>query len=364
MTDDGAPRGPGRGHDDGPRRRRGPDLSPAARRAVAAMLGLAALRAAGWILLAESLARLLTRMAGTLDPEGTAQLFEMLFLPPAPVGPVGAASSFAGALALGAAGVGLRALADAGQRVWGRRAALGVQVGVRRDLVAHRLASADGSRPRSGADAVLVTHGLQGLDDYYTEVLPALASAAVVPPVLGAWILTRDPLSALVVLLTVPLVPFFMVLIGRHTQERIDAAQDGLDRLSGHLVELARGLPVLVGLRRAGVQRRALERASQRYHAATLGTLRTAFVSGMALELIASLSVAVMAVFIGLRLVYGQMDLGAGLVVLVLAAEVYLPLRDVGSAYHASEDGREAEGRARAAARAPVPEAARDALAD
>ncbi|TFI22725.1 hypothetical protein E4A41_13720, partial [Micrococcus endophyticus] len=104
--------------------------------------------------------------------------------------------------------------------------------------------------PRSGADAVLVTHGLQGLDDYYTEVLPALASAAVVPPVLGAWILTRDPLSALVVLLTVPLVPFFMVLIGRHTQERIDAAQDGLDRLSGHLVELARGLPVLVGLRR------------------------------------------------------------------------------------------------------------------
>lgn len=364
MTDDGAPRGPGRKHDDGPRRRRGPDLSPAARRAVAAMLGLAALRAAGWNLLAESLARLLTRMADTLDPEGTAQLFEMLFLPPAPVGPVGAASSFAGALALGAAGVGLRALADAGQRVWGRRAALGVQVGVRRDLVAHRLASADGSRPRSGADAVLVTHGLQGLDDYYTEVLPALASAAVVPPVIGAWILTRDPLSALVVLLTVPLVPFFMVLIGRHTQERIDAAQDGLDRLSGHLVELARGLPVLVGLRRAGVQRRALERASQRYHAATLGTLRTAFVSGMALELIASLSVAVMAVFIGLRLVYGQMDLGAGLVVLVLAAEVYLPLRDVGSAYHASEDGREAEGRARAAARAPVPEAARDALAD
>ena len=364
MTDDGAPRGPGREHDDGPLRRRGPDLSPAARRAVAAMLGLAALRAAGWILLAESLARLLTRMADTLDPEGTAQLFEMLFLPPAPVGPVGAASSFAGALALGAAGVGLRALADAGQRVWGRRAALGVQVGVRRDLVAHRLASADGSRPRSGADAVLVTHGLQGLDDYYTEVLPALASAAVVPPVLGAWILTRDPLSALVVLLTVPLVPFFMVLIGRHTQERIDAAQDGLDRLSGHLVELARGLPVLVGLRRAGVQRRALERASQRYHAATLGTLRTAFVSGMALELIASLSVAVMAVFIGLRLVYGQMDLGAGLVVLVLAAEVYLPLRDVGSAYHASEDGREAEGRARAAARAPGPEAARDALAD
>ena len=156
------------------------------------------------------------------------------------------------------------------------------------------------------------------------------------PPVLGVWILSRDVVSAAVVLLTVPLVPFFMILIGRHTQERIDAAQESQDRISGHLLELARGLPVLVGLRRAGVQRRALERVSGQYHHATMATLRTAFVSGLALELIASLSVAVMAVFIGVRLVSGGMDLHPGLVVLVLAAEVYLPLRDVGAAFHAS----------------------------
>ncbi|MFH7422633.1 hypothetical protein RA276_28915, partial [Pseudomonas syringae pv. tagetis] len=90
------------------------------------------------------------------------------------------------------------------------------------------------------------------------------------------------------------------------------------------LLELARGLPVLVGLHRAGVQRRALQEVSQRHHAATMVTLRTAFLSSLALELIASLSVAVMAVFIGLRLVNGQMTLLDGLVVLILAAEVYL----------------------------------------
>ncbi|OOL26637.1 cysteine ABC transporter permease, partial [Rhodococcus rhodochrous] len=226
---------------------------------------------------------------------------------------------------------------------------------VRAAVVAQRLAAADGGRPRSGADAVLVTHGLKSLDDHYTEALPALAATAVVPAALGVWILTHDLVSAVVAAITLPLVPLFMILVGRHTQERIDAAQDGLDRLAGHLLELARGLPVLVGLHRAGVQRRALQEVSQRHHAATMVTLRTAFLSGLALELIASLSVAVMAVFIGLRLVNGQMALLDGLVVLILAAELYLPLREVGAAFHASEDGREAESRARAAADAPVP---------
>lgn len=341
---------------------RRPVLDARARRAVGGMMVLAGLRALGWILLAESLASLITRLAMTLDPERSDQLFQLLLVPPAPAGPVGPVGEYTAALALGAAGVVLRMVADQGQRVAGRRAALGAQSGLRRDLVAHRLASADGSRPRSGADAVLVTHGLRGLDDYYTEVLPALASAVIVPPVLGVWILTQDVVSAAVVLLTVPLVPFFMVLIGRHTQERIAAAQEGLDRIAGHLLELARGLPVLVGLRRAGVQRRALEEVSAQHHGATMATLRTAFVSGLALELIASLSVAVMAVFIGVRLVYGDMDLHAGLVVLVLAAEVYLPLRDVGSAFHASEDGREAAARAGAAVELPVPGTALDVL--
>lgn len=346
--------------DGAPRR---PVLDAAARRAVGVMVALAGLRAIGWILLAEALASLVTRLAPTMDPEGSDRLFQLLFVPPAPVGPVGPLGDFSTALALGLAGVASRAVADQGQRIVGRRAALGVQARIRRDLVAHRLASADGSRPRSGADAVLVTHGLRGLDDYYTQVLPALASAVVVPPVLGVWILSRDVVSAAVVLLTVPLVPFFMILIGRHTQERIDAAQESQDRISGHLLELARGLPVLVGLRRAGVQRRALERVSGQYHHATMATLRTAFVSGLALELIASLSVAVMAVFIGVRLVSGGMDLHPGLVVLVLAAEVYLPLRDVGAAFHASEDGQEAAARARAAVGRPVPGTALQALA-
>ncbi|MCT2326108.1 thiol reductant ABC exporter subunit CydC [Micrococcus luteus] len=338
-------------------------MTPAARRALPALLALAVLRALGWILLAESLARLITGLAMTLDPEDSARLLELLFHPPAPVGPVPAAQTLSGPVLLGAAGVALRALAEAGQRVVGRRAALGAQQQVRAAVVAQRLAAADGGRPRSGADAVLVTHGLKSLDDHYTEALPALAATAVVPAALGVWILTHDLVSAVVAAITLPLVPLFMILVGRHTQERIDAAQDGLDRLAGHLLELARGLPVLVGLHRAGVQRRALQEVSQRHHAATMVTLRTAFLSGLALELIASLSVAVMAVFIGLRLVNGQMALLDGLVVLILAAEVYLPLREVGAAYHASEDGREAESRARAAADAPVPAPVLETLA-
>ncbi|MCV7626027.1 thiol reductant ABC exporter subunit CydC [Micrococcus luteus] len=344
-------------------RRARPPMTPAARRALPALLALAVLRALGWILLAESLARLITGLAMTLDPEDSARLLELLFHPPAPVGPVPAAQTLSGPVLLGAAGVALRALAEAGQRVVGRRAALGAQQQVRAAVVAQRLAAADGGRPRSGADAVLVTHGLKSLDDHYTEALPALAATAVVPAALGVWILTHDLVSAVVAAITLPLVPLFMILVGRHTQERIDAAQDGLDRLAGHLLELARGLPVLVGLHRAGVQRRALQEVSQRHHAATMVTLRTAFLSGLALELIASLSVAVMAVFIGLRLVNGQMALLDGLVVLILAAEVYLPLREVGAAYHASEDGREAESRARAAADAPVPAPVLETLA-
>ena len=195
--------------------------------------------------------------------------------------------------------------------------------------------------------AALASRGLDALDNHYATYLPALVSAAVVPAVVGLRILFADWVSALVIVLTVPLVPVFMVLIGKHTEERVAQAAAGLDRLSNHLVELARGLPALVGLRRAGQRRRALRDVSEAYRASTLGTLRTAFVSGLALELIATISVAVVAVFIGLRLVHGDMALAPGLLVLMLAPECFMPLREVGSAFHSAEDGVEALHRTR-----------------
>ncbi len=167
--------------------------------------------------------------------------------------------------------------------------------------------------------------GLDALDDYYTQYLPAIVNCATVPLLIGARILFADWVSAVVIVLTVPLVPLFMVLIGRHTEDTVREAQSTLRKLSGHILELAKGLPVLVGLGRATEQRAALEDISEQYRTRTMGTLRTAFLSALALELIATISVAVVAVFIGVRLVHGDMALEAGLLALILAPDCYLP---------------------------------------
>ena len=121
------------------------------------------------------------------------------------------------------------------------------------------------------------------------------------------------------------------------------------------MLELAKGLPVLVGLGRATAQRRALEEISEEYRSRTMGTLRTAFLSALALELIATISVAVVAVFIGVRLVHGDMALEAGLLALILAPDCYLPLRELGTAHHASDDGRAALAETAAVTAAPEP---------
>lgn len=257
----------------------------------------------------------------------------------------------------GAAGAVLRALAVWGQGVAARRAALGVKEELRSRLLGRALGSGAAGRVgdvNDGGLAVLATRGLDALDNYYTQFLPALVNCAALPLLLGARILFADWVSAVVVVLTLPLVPLFMVLIGRHTEDRVHEAQSTLRKLSGHILELAKGLPVLVGLGRAGEQRAALEDLSEEYRSRTMGTLRTAFLSALALELIATLSVAVVAVFIGVRLVAGDMGLEAGLLALILAPDCYLPLRELGTAHHASDDGREALAAANAVLDSPA----------
>ncbi|WP_457949572.1 thiol reductant ABC exporter subunit CydD [Pseudarthrobacter sp. alpha12b] len=244
-------------------------------------------------------------------------------------------------IAAGLAGVVLRSLTVWGQAVAARRAALGVKEELRAELLERALRTGvRGSGPGDGGLAVLATRGLDALDSYYTQFLPALVNCAAVPLLLGARILFADWVSALVIVLTVPLIPVFMVLIGRYTEDNVRQAQASLARLSAHMLELAKGLPVLVGLGRATAQRKALEEISEEYRSRTMGTLRTAFLSALALELIATISVAVVAVFIGVRLVHGDMPLEAGLLALLLAPDCYLPLRELGTAHHASDDGR------------------------
>ena len=256
----------------------------------------------------------------------------------------------------GAAGVALRSLTVWAQAVASRRAALGVKEELRARLLARALRNGTRSAgPSDGGLAILATRGLDALDSYYTQFLPALVNCAAIPLLLGARILYADWISAVVVVLTVPLVPLFMILIGRYTDDRVREAQSALARLSGHMLELAKGLPVLVGLGRATAQRRALEDLSEEYRHRTMGTLRTAFLSALALELIATISVAVVAVFIGVRLVHGDMALEAGLLALILAPDCYLPLRELGTAHHASDEGRAALAETTAVLEAPEP---------
>ncbi|NUP75606.1 MAG: ABC transporter, partial [Sinomonas sp.] len=253
-----------------------------------------------------------------------------------------------GAAATAAVGVVLRAAAEWGTLRAGRWAAVGVREELRGRLVGAALArggrgSADDGDARvaesAAGTAVLAVRGLDALDSFYTAYVPALVQCAAVPLIVGARILGADWVSALILALTLPLVPVFMILIGKHTEERVAAAQQALVRLGAHLVELAQGLPVLVGLGRAAEQRKALRALSEDFSARTMATLRVAFLSSLALELLSTISVAVVAVFIGVRLVHGEMPLEAGILALVLAPECFQPLRDLGTAHHASQDG-------------------------
>ena len=259
----------------------------------------------------------------------------------------------------GVLGAVLRTVAAWGQDATAARLAVGVKERLREAALLRVLddggttsAAAPGSG--QGSLAVLLTRGIDGLDKYYTQYLPALITCAVVPLLVGVRVLAADWVSALIIVLTVPLVPVFMALIGLHTQERTQQAAAALGRLSDHLLELARGLPVLVGLGRAAEQTRALRDIAGAYTSRTMTTLRTVFLSSLALELISTISVAVVAVFAGVRLIHGDLGLETALIALILAPECYGPLRDVGAAHHASEDGEEAGARVRAVIEAPA----------
>ncbi len=265
-----------------------------------------------------------------------------------------------GAVVLGIAGAVVRGLVTWVSAWVGARAAVTARVALRTEL-AERVLGAPMPGRRIGAITAVGTVGLDALDTYYRQVLPTVVGAATIPLLVGARILSVDWVSALIIVLTVPLVPVFMALIGLHTQERTDEATRRLQRLSDHLVDLARGLPVLVGLGRVEEQTAALRDIADRYRTTTMRTLRTAFLSSLALELIATISVALVAVFVGVRLVYGDMTLTVGLIALILAPECYQPFRELGAAFHASQDGVAALRSARETIAEPVPATSRTA---
>ena len=160
-----------------------------------------------------------------------------------------------------------------------------------------------GTQVPVGELTTLVTRGAGSLDSYFARYLPQLVLAVVVPLIAGAAILTQDLLAAAIVALTLPLIPLFMVLIGRYTEARVDRQWATLGVLSGHFLDVVAGLPTLKIFNRARAQAQMLRSIGERYRAATMGVLRMSFLSSLVLELLATLSVAVIAVAIGLRLV-------------------------------------------------------------
>ncbi|MFI8188416.1 thiol reductant ABC exporter subunit CydD [Streptomyces sp. NPDC085946] len=212
------------------------------------------------------------------------------------------------------------------------------------------------SGQRTGSLVALATRGVDALDDYFSRYLPQLGLAVVVPVAVLARIVTEDWVSAAIIVGTLPLIPVFMVLIGWATQSRMDRQWRLLSRLSGHFLDVVAGLPTLKVFGRAKAQAESIRRITGEYRRATLRTLRIAFLSSFALELLATLSVALVAVTIGMRLVHGEMDLYVGLVILVLAPEAYLPLRQVGAQYHAAAEGLAAAEEIFEVLETPVPE--------
>ena len=241
----------------------------------------------------------------------------------------GAAWAFAGLVLLrtGAAYVGQRAAARAAGEVSGA---------LRQRLLDAARRSDDLSPARL---VVLATRGVAGVEPYVTRYLPALVPAVVLPLVALAAIAWLDPLSGLVVALTLPLVPVFAVLVGLTTRDRARTQWRALEALSGHFLDVVRGLPTLVAHRRAEAQVGTIRSVTHRYRRATVDTLKVAFASSSVLELIATLSVALVAVTVGLRLASGSVGFQVALTVLLLAPEAYWPLRRVGAEFHAAAEG-------------------------
>lgn len=238
-----------------------------------------------------------------------------------------------------------------------RRSAHTVTAQLRRALLVKvlELGSRWSDHQRRGDLAVLATTGVDGLEPYAARYLPTLVLAVVVPPLVVAFLLVEDPLSAAIVLLTLPLVPLFMALVGWHTQRRTAERYRSLELLAGHFLDVVAGLPTLKVFGRARAQAEAVRRTTSEYRRTTMVTLRVAFLSSLVLELAATLSVALVAVSVGLRLVDGALDLRTGLAVLVVVGEAYLPLRAVGAQFHASTDGLTAAGRVLAVLEVPGP---------
>ena len=259
-------------------------------------------------------------------------------------GPTVLGASLAG-LAVVLAG---RAAAVAGGEVTALRAAAMVKSGLRRQLTRHAVALGPGwlGGQQAGEITTLATRGLDGLDAYFARYLPQLVLAVAVPLAVLVRVAFADWISAVIIGVTLPLIPVFAVLIGLHTKAQTQRQWQLLARLGGHFLDVVAGLPTLKVFGRAKAQAEVIKEVTGAHRAATMATLRVAFLSALVLELAAALATALVAVEVGLRLLAGHVSYQTALLVLLLTPEAYLPLRNVGAQFHASTEGATAAQRA------------------
>jgi ATP-binding cassette, subfamily C, bacterial CydD len=277
------------------------------------------------------------------------------------------AVALAGTLGVLLAVLAARALAAYGGEFAALRAAAAVKSQLRRKLTAHlvRLGPAWLGGQQAGELAALSSRGLDALDPYFARFLPQLVLAVAVPVAVLIRVALADWISALVIAVTLPLIPVFAVLVGLHTRARTQRQWQLLARLGGHFLDVVQGLPTLKLFGRDQAQADVIREVTDAHRSATMATLRIAFLSALVLELSAALATALVAVEIGLRLLAGHVSYQTALLVLLLTPEAYLPLRAVGTQFHASMEGVTAAARvcdildeplpARLSSAAPVP---------
>ena len=252
-----------------------------------------------------------------------------------------------------------RAVTAYGGELAALRAAAAVKSQLRRKLTAHvlRLGPAWLGGQRTGELATLSTKGLDALDPYFARFLPQLVLAFLVPVAVLVRVGLADWISAVVIAVTLPLIPVFAVLIGLQTRAQTERQWRLLARLGGHFLDVVEGLPTLKLFGRAKAQATVIREVTDAHRHATMRTLRVAFLSALVLELSAAIATALVAVEVGLRLLAGHIPYQTALLVLLLTPEAYLPLRAVGLQFHASMEGVTAAGRACEILDIPLPAA-------
>jgi ATP-binding cassette subfamily C protein CydD len=253
----------------------------------------------------------------------------------------GSPGELSGLMALLLSAVAVRAALSGMREAAACRAAIRVKARLRERLLAHllKLGPAHARGERTGELINTVTEGIEALDGYFSQYLPSLALAALVPTTILLFVFPLDLLSGIVFLVTAPLIPLFTALIGKMAERLTRRQWDSMSRMSAHFLDVLQGLTTLKLFGRSRDETRRVERISLRFRDATMGVLRVAFLSALALELLATVSTAIIAVEVGLRLLYGDIGFQRALFVLILAPEFYLPLRNLGLRFHAGMSG-------------------------